>query len=339
MLRIVAMLTIVVSHYSCHGYRLWEISWGFKKFVLQSASLGNVGVALFILMAGYFGIKSTFKWSKVVQLLLQVFTYSIGILLICKYLGIAKVEMMDSIKYFFPTLTKQYWFFTAYIVLYILSPYFNQAIELMSKKTLACFIATMFVLWSVVRTLTGCDMYNSEFPWFAMYYFMGAYLRLYPDSLWCQKKMAVGLVAGCSAILFLAIVVLDFMGRIHHIFSENATFFHGRTSFLILGLSVGLLVLFSHMNFHSVWINKIASSMFGVFLIHTHPCLKYFIWNDLLHCSKDYSSAILLLHMSGCVLLVIVACTLIEMIRKKVIEPIYMNPINRFFSQFSQTSY
>ena len=52
LLRILAMLFIVISHYSVHGgFNLNSINLLFNKVFLQVSTLGNLGVNIFVLIS------------------------------------------------------------------------------------------------------------------------------------------------------------------------------------------------------------------------------------------------------------------------------------------------
>ena len=99
---------------------------GGTKIFLECASLwGKAGVNLFCLIMGYFGIQSKFNVKKVFQMEAQVVFYSLfglfaALLFKCR-MSFGKVVMT-----FFPTVFNQYWFITAYIMVYIISPFINR---------------------------------------------------------------------------------------------------------------------------------------------------------------------------------------------------------------------
>lgn len=79
-LRIIAILLIVISHYSVHNVtNVKELSFGINKILLQMMTLGNIGSELFMLITGYYLINSSkVKLSKLLKLWLQIIFYSVG---------------------------------------------------------------------------------------------------------------------------------------------------------------------------------------------------------------------------------------------------------------------
>lgn len=75
-LRIIAMIFIVCSHYAAHGctHALDIIStdfWG--GTLLQFLTLGNLGVNLFMAIFGYFNVNKDFFPKRLIPILFEVF--------------------------------------------------------------------------------------------------------------------------------------------------------------------------------------------------------------------------------------------------------------------------
>ena len=125
-LRVLAMLMIIAYHAVVHG-NTSEIALGEgNKIFLECASLwGKAGVNVFCLIMGYFGVNSAFRVKKVIQLEAQIIFYSflgfcIALVFQCEMsLGAIAATI-------FPNVFNQYWFITAYIMVYIISPFINR---------------------------------------------------------------------------------------------------------------------------------------------------------------------------------------------------------------------
>ena len=124
-LRIVAMLMIVASHYSHHGgIDFSQISFSINYLILKTITLGNLGVDVFVLLFGYYSVsREHVELRKVFMLWSQVFTYSFLIFLGAILLGVIDFSFSAFVKSILPTIFSKYWFFTAYIVFLLLSPY------------------------------------------------------------------------------------------------------------------------------------------------------------------------------------------------------------------------
>lgn len=100
---------------------------------------------------------------------------------------------------------KRYWFVTAYVLMYAVSPFLNCAIRAMDRKTHLLCCCTLLGIFSVLHNM----MYISDFGginggysflWFCILYIVAAYFRLYiPRRIKHQKWMLPGYF--CSALL------------------------------------------------------------------------------------------------------------------------------------------
>ncbi|MBF0778899.1 acyltransferase family protein [Streptococcus cuniculi] len=128
LLRIVAMLGIIASHFSVFGHFDFPINTiSMNRLWIQFLPLaGNIGVNIFVLISGYFLIhKTTLEWRKVLAIWLQLSTYSLPFFLLGIAIGPAKFDVHWAFTYIVPILYRKWWFISCYIVLLILSPYIN----------------------------------------------------------------------------------------------------------------------------------------------------------------------------------------------------------------------
>lgn len=330
-LRIIAMFCIICSHYMVHGgVAKANIEPGFNMYLIGITFLGNLGSDIFFLISGYFLIKSKFDAKKAIKLIFQVVFYSVCIYFFLLITGFVSFNSKQIFEVFFPTIFRKYWFFTAYIVFYILSPYINLFFNQLSRKTHFSLIATMLVLWCFIPSFFGQGMMGTELLQFFMLYSIGAYIRLYPDcSLMKKQKGAI------LAIVSLALILIF---KVAFMYSSTANMFYkpltARTSFLVVGLAVGLLIIFLKMKPRDLpIINTISSCVFGVYLIHDNSFLRPLLWKGFLKNSTYATSPMLIVHMILSVIFVFVVCAVIEFIRQKIIEKPFMLFVNKYYDR------
>ena len=138
LLRIISMILIVSHHYSVHGFTINDMDFSRNKYIVDFLSLGGkLGVNCFILISGYFSIKSKFTIKKLLKLEGQVLFYSISFLMLFLTVLTPKesIGIKLILKNLLPVIYNCYWFATTYIILMILSPYINILI-LNMKKTI-----------------------------------------------------------------------------------------------------------------------------------------------------------------------------------------------------------
>ncbi|MBQ4259951.1 MAG: acyltransferase family protein, partial [Lachnospiraceae bacterium] len=122
LLRLVAMMMVVVLHYLGKGKLLPDLSGetlgstGTVAWLLEAFCI--VAVNAYMLISGYFLSQSSFKVSRLLQLWLQIWVYSVGFGLLGALAGIV-VETPVDIHYvltlIFPVSMGHYWFMSAYV--------------------------------------------------------------------------------------------------------------------------------------------------------------------------------------------------------------------------------
>lgn len=191
-LRIIAVFFIICSHYVMHGnFELVGLS--INKFLLHIFKLGNLGVAIFVMISGYYMINQDLKIRKLVKISFEVLFYSVSIYLFFCIGGEIEFHIGAFFKVIFPTIFVQYWFVSAFIALYILSPFLNMLLKRMSIREMKVMVILIVILWSLIPSLTGSNFSSSgKFACFIMYYLIGASLKVYPEMYRCEKNVCVG---------------------------------------------------------------------------------------------------------------------------------------------------
>lgn len=178
LLRIVAMLLIIFSHYVQHGGVALIQAVTVNKFIGLFFSIGGkLGVDIFILISGYFFAKTSLSLSKICKIDLKLIIYSLGITLFLYVTGFDVFSISYVVKDIFPITTELYWFITAYIGLYLISPILKMIIQQVSKDTLLKIVAIGGIIFSIIPTVTKLRPLYSDLIWFIVLYFAGAYIN------------------------------------------------------------------------------------------------------------------------------------------------------------------
>ena len=319
LLRILAMGLVVLSHSCCHsGYDSTYSILTVNRLFVQFGYLGNLGVALFIMISGYF--QSSFRVRSLSRLLSQVWFYSVGLFLLCRF-GFGYEYTPEMLwQVFLPTIYSEYWFFTAYVVFFLLTPFVNIMIRALSKEQFKTLLAVVILLWSVVPTVTKQQLYAAELPQFLMYYLLGAYLRMYPENLLQKKSLRWIITLGSFAVLFGLTVILGYLERYTpEVFGASRRFYY-RNSLLILTAALGLFSLAAYSRpFTSHLVNTLGGCTFGVYLIHDNPVIRELLWKRWLNWQLYFTSGSFILRLLLSVVLVYAVCTAIEYLRQKTV--------------------
>lgn len=335
-LRIIAMFFIVFYHYIIHGgFDLDTSELSINKYILQIFQLGKVGVDIFVLITGYFMIHSKYSFKKVIKLVSQVQFYTIGFYVIFLFAGAEKFSIFGLISKIFPTAFYQYWFFTAYIVLYIFTPYINKFLKGLLKKEHLHLIIIMLIMWSLMPTLKISNMYGSEVLQFFMLYCIGAYIKLHMNfSKNIIRRLGIVLVVVCGGVMMSSVIVFDVLGIKYAVFMRNAIQFYGQESIFVIGVSVGLLLLFSQLEIGTnKFINLISSCTFGIYLIQSNQQFYSVLYKSFLQSYKYQNSGFLLMHMLICSIGIFAVCASIEFLRKQSVEKIIMVLVKKYYDR------
>ena len=283
-------------------------------------------------------INSTFKIKKLLKLVFEVLFYSVGIMLIFYGFGLAEFNLVTMVKSLLPITHTLYWFVTAYVMLYILSPFINILLKNCSRKMHAAFILVLFAAGSLIPSLTLGNMYVNNPGLFICFYAAAAYIRLYPDTcgLWFRKTRENFLVFAGIFLLFAAFVLtFNLIGIYIDIFARNATHFIPLSSPLIILGGVFLFLGFKNLRIPpSKFINLVALSVFGVYLIHDNPFVREWLWHDVFRNAIWFESPYLVLIILGMGVLVFCCCVVIDLIRIWVVEKPLFVWIDRFEERF-----
>ncbi len=329
LLRIFSMLLIVLHHYS-YGNFTFSNDITTNKVIIQILLIGGkIGVNCFVLITGYFMINSKFKLKKLVSLIVQVFTYSIVFL----FVGIAlnmELDIKSVVKSILPIIHSQYWFITTYVVIYIFSDYINAFINQCSKKRLEKLMILLFVVQVIIPTFTGGKLGFSDVLWFITLYIIGAYIQKYPNNYTNGNKSKLALLS--IFMIVLSILAFDIIGQKINFVSRHYDYFTYMNSIFIVISSICIFITFKNMNIkYNKFINVVASTMLGVYLIHANIFMRTIIWEDIFKISTFLNKSTI--ELIGNVIIsvgsIMVFSIIIDLIRQKFIEPVEIKIIEK----------
>ena len=326
LLRILSIFMIIVSHYSIHNSILASsLDIGFNRFLLEIVTLGDIGSILFVLISGYCLINSVnIKLRKILKILLQVLFYSLAIYLLFLFFGNEDFSLKFLVKSILPISFKQYWFATAYIILYIFHPYINKLLNSFNKKEHFIFIIINLIIFSLLHMITTNDYYGNELVQFTIFYSIGAYFSKYKTTFFSNNKLNYVILVSSVIISISSIVLFDFLGQNYSIFATNSRYFLNRTSIFSILIAISLFNIFINRKaFYNKYINIISNCVFGVYLISDNVYMRKFLWLNVFNNSNYLDSNYLIFHMFISTITVFIVCIFIELIRQLIIERVF----------------
>lgn len=332
LLRILTMVMIVAHHFSVHGNFDFPVNViSVNRLWIQFIQIGGkIGVDVFVLISGYFLITaSSVKWNRVIKIWLQIFTYSILIYILFTSFGLETFGIKNLIKALFPVTFSQWWFASAYFVLYLFSPFINRALKAFDQKTYLNLLALMTFCWCIIPTVFYETWQCNDLLWFIYLYLLAGYIRLYGVPL--SLKGSTYILISCVLILltFLSAVFFDFVGLKLPFAGMMATFFYEMHQVPILLISLTMFLGFLKIDIGSrPVINAVSATTFGVYLIHDNAYMRNFLWTKVFKNAMFTNSLRLIPYSIIVVCVVFVVCSLIELIRINVFEVQYMKFID-----------
>lgn len=322
-LRIIAMLCIVIGHSMTHGV-LTASNAGSMLPSLYSAYRflaygGKVGVYLFVLITGYFMVNSHISIKKIVKLWLPILFWSVFLTVIVGSI-LHELSIKDIAFSFFPILTNQYWFMSTYVFLYLLSPVINRAV-LSTKKEQDILTILLTVLAIVPCGYLYGKNINSWLVSFCFVYTIGAIIKKYnllqKNSF--KKIGVISLVVGliCNTLISMFIGYnrnyVSVMGKISSVLAQETIF--------DLLIAIGIFILMGSLSdFYSKSINILASTTFGIYLIHDNPKMEELLWIKLLHFNRIVPSQVWsILYILIVDIAIFFICSLLELARKRLL--------------------
>lgn len=294
LLRITAMVMVVILHFLSHSDSLIDLDLPLDSVRILGTLLEAfclVAVNTYVLLSGYFGIGSSFKASRAVGLLCQIWFYGFLILFALSAMGITTAASGQGIygwtEYLFPIETEHYWFATSYFMLYLLTPVLGAAVKNMSKRQMEITLGGLLILFSVIKSVSpvafAFDRYGYDLPWFICVYLAAAYLGRF-GCPFLEKKGWL-LYAGSCLGGFGINLTMWFLSQKWDSFRYYFTVPFHYNFILCLSGAVGLFYGFSKIRIKegplAELIRKAAGLSFGVYLFHEHIDLRY-LWYDAL---------------------------------------------------------
>lgn len=330
LLRIVAILMIISLHYLVKGgaavpfpFAAKEHAAGVFAWLIESFCI--VAVDCYVLISGYFCVESAWKPGRVVSLLCQVLFYSLLVPVILLLTGVVspgELAIYDWIGFVLPFGTEHYWFATAYLVMYLFAPFLSAGIQKMKKRDLQILLTLLLIFFSLEKTIVpmylATDRYGYDFGWFLCLFVTAGYIRLYGIS-WLEKRShAVGLYGiSCLGIWMLSLFS-NTLGKEIEVFARYADMPYTYNHLLCLTGAVSLFYVFQNVSLRegrvADAIRLLAPCTFGVYLLHEHILVRY-RWLEWLKADQVKESFLFLPHMIGCVLLVYVIGTVVDLAR------------------------
>lgn len=323
MLRVLAMLAVVFLHIQGHGGIMAEVSRSPLKnavvMVFEVAAFPAVNC--FVLISGYVGYRKEHffpRLKNVISLFFTVLFYSVVIFGVFAWIDPSVRKPYELIKAFFPVTLKQYWFFTAYLGMFLLSPVLNSLVYFSNRKTDFVFAAALFFFCVISLVGEAFDLLAGySMIWFVFLYLLGAMVKKYDLNRRISNRTCVAAIAGSFLITWLPKVVLPFLNV--PFIPQFSSILLSYTSPTVVLMALGWLCLLGKAECRPIVpvIRFLTPSMFSVYLIHDHPLTRQYLISHIHKLVTGYSAWALAAAIPLIAVGIFLACVLVDKGRDK----------------------
>ena len=327
LLRIICMISIILYHYVLHGLNIKDINNipmlnGMVTSIMLIA--GRLSCNVFVLITGYFLIKQQLNIKKILNLIIKIFVYSIGIYIILQGFKLIRTDSETLKQQLLPIIYGN-WFMKYYVIIYILSPFLNKMINSLDKVSHFRFIALLVIAWSIIPTFTEFTWSFSSVDAFLVMYIIGAYIRLYPKKKNNNKINILILLIGVVLLITISLLMAYRMPP----FENVKDFFYKLNNCFMVMVAIYLFKVFENIRFINRPINYIASSVLGIYLIHDNKLMRPVIWNEISNNMDYINSKFYVFHVGIKVVLVFIICLIIDKVITKIMDYTIFKLINK----------
>lgn len=321
LLRLVAMLGIVLSHWGGHGS--WELSTdnaylANKVFLQLTQFLGEVGNCIFFLITGFFSYnRDSVNKKGLLRLVIDTKFHSLWVWIAVLLIGVYDFSIGGLVKSLFPIVLKQYWFVLPFIVVCAIAPWINQILKNSDSKTLKWYFGSLIMI-EMLLPLMGATTVSSNVGLFILVYSLGAFLRKEERifSFVNNKKYMLLICGYGGGILFIA--AMDTVVAKLGVNPSLSMILTDRFSFLPSIAAISLFMIFLNFSFYNRIINYIAQSVLSIYLISEHPYVHPWFWKTYFDNMEFYSSLYMIpVAILDCVI-VMAICIVIDMLYRVV---------------------
>jgi len=271
LLRLVAIFFIVYYH-----LLRFFVAPESSMIIYQSLQIPlHIGVPVFVLISGYYGIK--LSMCGLLRILLPLLFFYVPIETAGHFwIGFDCADSLGLANPLFFISQSPYWFVRTYFWLFLLSPVLNLYLKESTSKQRLYLLAVLCIIAVYFGTVRGDSSLfgGKNVVNFMFIYVLGNTIRHYQkiiDGI-NLSSIIIGYILLNALILFLY----------HYFYSPTAVDLLTRLCFsycspLLIHNAVLFFLIFGRLHFHNEFVNRVASSTFSVYIIHHVPFILFWI--------------------------------------------------------------
>lgn len=295
LLRLVLMFLIIMHHSIVHGMGLMGMAHDntlpmyFTEWEKPLATIINCccicAVNCFVLISGYFSIKTTVKKFCVFLTTILIYTLLFDSLY---YLSIGKCRTAVGCLLIFSH--PSYWFVSAYIYLMAFAPGLNMVFHTMSLLYQKFVLAVMIIVscylgfvWGYILNIDGYNLFQM-----IMMYCIGRFMACQRIEISRYKALIIYFLCALTAG-----TLMYLLWHFHHpIIGWHMVCYNNP---LIVLAAIGLFFFFKSFRGYNLTINKYATSAFAIYLVQSSELCESFYYKLINWCHAQMGGGIWLI--------------------------------------------
>lgn len=264
LLRIVAMFLVLIDH---SGYMSIDPPTNEEVFSAPmlslarycSQSFSSVCVNVFVLISGWFGIKTRF--SRITEFLFQCYFICFVSYFVLLAIGLTTPMSISSWCNFL--LLGDLWFVCAFLLLYLMAPMMNMFVESLTQRQFRYFLLAFLTIQFLHGFVIQVEWFNKGMSPLTLMslYLIGRYMRMYPNRLTTMRRWVDVFIYFVVSLLG---AVFTFISVRYG--SEGYRFFSYASPTIIVA-SVYFFLFFTKISLRNRFVNRIAVSTFAVYVL------------------------------------------------------------------------
>ena len=337
LLRIVAMLAIIAHHYVVNS----TVTGLFdplhptanQVFLQLWGMWGKTAINVFVLITGYFMCESRLTAKRYCKILFEIIFYSWVMWFVLSAFGCETITwkgVFNRLILLDITANQDGGFVPGFMWMYLLIPGMNVYLHAASKRNLYASVGVLLAMFTLCGTFLIANVYHHVF-WYVTLYFVGAIIRMYPFGWMSRNKVCAPLFCSAIVLSWCSVLAFDFIGWYFGKAGWASMWqYMVSDSHKLFAFGVALMAFLTFKNLRmtqSRFINAVASTTFGVLLIHAATDgMRKWLWRDFVNVPGAYAMPLVsLIGYSFIVMIgVFAVCSALDYLRIRFIErPIF----------------
>ena len=297
---------ILLMH--CCGTVLNDLDGINRIAVIAINSIGNMGVTCFMLISGYFGVRTNYK--KAYKIWITTMCYSV-ISTILQMAVNRSFSVKGILKACIPISTNMYWYISCYILLLIFADYINQISKKLEKTEFRKLLLSLIIIFSVIPTAVQSNIMGDSGKGpinMFLIYLIGRYISKYTEEV--RKRE--------WKYIFIIVIVFEFILNCAVSFLRKGIYvpFARDYSIFIITSSVAVFMIFLNMRaFECKILNSLAQNVIAIYLLEG---VIRNILVDKVRLNKFVLGEKFIVIIIWVALVLMVLCTIIEIVRRRI---------------------